>query len=125
MNQTQKKSLELMDELLSTMDGETFLKEYNELEKNIGPTVVEFMDMLAVSREGTIKRLHVNQHNIKFNAKNEEQKPVLTIKTSKRNVKCNRVLIDGPSELVYSADKPLACGAKVWIETTSKLTIID
>jgi hypothetical protein len=27
------------------------------------------------------------------------------------------VLIDGPCRIVYSADKPLACGARVWIET--------
>jgi len=27
------------------------------------------------------------------------------------------------SKLVYSPDKPLSCGAKVWIETDSEITI--
>tara|TARA_Y100000994_G_scaffold249541_1_gene261905 strand:+ start:5932 stop:6171 length:240 start_codon:yes stop_codon:yes gene_type:complete len=68
--------------------------------------------------------LHVNQHNIKFNAKagNKQRKPVLTVKDYRQNRKCNRAIIkddDGNTvaELVYSPDKPLACGAKVWIET--------
>lgn len=73
-------------------------------------------------REGTIKRIHVNQHHIKANAKDDGQRPVLTIKTSKQNITCNAVDIKGPSKLVYSKDKPLSCGAKVWIETTSQVT---
>ena len=67
-------------------------------------------------------RIHVNQHNIKANAKGANL-PVLTVKTSKANIKTNRVLIHGPSEVVYSPDKPLSCGAKVWIETHADLTI--
>ena len=66
-------------------------------------------------------RIHVNQHNIRSNAKNGTDLPVLTVKTYKSNTKCNRVQIDGPSELVYSPECPLACGAKVWIETTSEV----
>lgn len=65
-----------------------------------------------------IKRIHVNQHHIKHNAKNpDDLKPVFTVKSYKYNVKCFEVAIDGPSKLVYSPDKPLSCGAKVWIET--------
>jgi hypothetical protein len=41
-----------------------------------------------------------------------------------------RLDILGSSTLVYRPDKPLSCGAKVWIETTSKVildetTVID
>lgn len=68
-----------------------------------------------------IKRIHVNQHHIRANSKGTDL-PVLTIKTSKGNVKCNRVEIHGPSTVVYSPDKPLACGAKVWIETDAPTT---
>ena len=67
-------------------------------------------------------RVHVNQHHIRHNSKGLDQKPVLTVKTYKENIKCDRVEIDGPSTVVYSPDKPLSCGAKVWIETESKVT---
>jgi hypothetical protein len=69
--------------------------------------------------------IHVNQHNIRHNAKVPagERKPVLTVKTYKSNTYANKVTVLGPSELIYSPDKPLPCGAKVWIETQSPLVI--
>ena len=76
---------------------------------------------------GYLKRIHINQHNIKHNAKHTTTVPrhVVTIKCSNTNYKCDKVSIDGPSELVYSPNKPLACGAKVWIETTAKVVPSD
>ena len=65
-------------------------------------------------------KIHVNQHHIRANLKGDDL-PVLTVKTYKQNVKCNRVQINGPSTVVYSPDKPLSCGAKVWIETESQV----
>lgn len=65
--------------------------------------------------------IHVNQHNIKHNRKNEDQKPVITCKTYKSNNYTNEVLIKGPCRVVYSPDKPLPCGATVWIETESEV----
>ena len=70
-----------------------------------------------------ITRINVNQHHIKANAKGEAL-PVLTVKTYKENRTCNEVLIHGPSRVVYSADKPLSCGAKVWIETESLVEVV-
>ena len=67
-------------------------------------------------------RIHVNQHNIRANSKGADL-PVLTVKTYKENVKCNRVAVHGPSNVVYSPDKPLSCGAKVWIETEAEVTV--
>jgi hypothetical protein len=65
-------------------------------------------------------RIHVNQHNIKANAKGSKL-PVITVKDYKQNRKGNRasVVKDGEvvCEVIYSPDKPLPCGAKVWIET--------
>jgi len=29
----------------------------------------------------------------------------------------------GPAKVIYSPDKPLSCGAKVWIETESEVKI--
>ena len=67
--------------------------------------------------------IHVNQHVVRKNGKTGECNPVLTVKTYKRNTYAHEVAIDGPSRVIYSPDKPLSCGAKVWIETTSEVTI--
>jgi hypothetical protein len=71
------------------------------------------------------KRIHINQHNIKANAKHGSSLPVMSVKTYKGNTKCNVVEIEGPCRIVYSPDKPLSCGAKVWIETNSTVTTKD
>ena len=74
-----------------------------------------------------ISRIHVNQHHIKHNRlnrtypTNRKDLPVLTVKTYKSNTTCNKVDIQGPSRVVYSPDKPLSCGARVWIETESEV----
>jgi hypothetical protein len=67
-------------------------------------------------------RIHVNQHNIRANAKGADL-PVLTVKTYKENIKCNEVIVHGDSKIIYSPNKPLSCGAKVWIETEASVTI--
>ena len=68
--------------------------------------------------------IHVNQHVVKDNRKNGVQNPVLTVKTYKENKYAHEVDIKGPSKVVYSPDKPLSCGAHVWIETYHGVTII-
>lgn len=68
--------------------------------------------------------IHVNQHIIKSNRKNNVVDPVLTCKTYKDNRYAHEVEILGPSKVVYSPDKPLSCGAHVWIETQDKVIII-
>jgi len=69
--------------------------------------------------------IHVNQHKIKSNYKHNKNEPVLTVKTYKSNNYAKKVKIDGPSEIVYSPNKPLSCGAKVWLETQSKVDIVE
>ena len=70
------------------------------------------------------KRIHINQHNIKHNTKHpDDKKPVITVKTSKSNTYGNIVKVWGESKLIYSPDKPLSCGAKVWLETEDLVTI--
>jgi len=61
-------------------------------------------------------KIHINRHKIRSNAKNGESVPVITVKTYRSNEYASNVRINGPSEVVYSPDKPLSCGAKVWIE---------
>ncbi len=70
-----------------------------------------------------IKRIHVNQHRIKANKKHNLKDPVITVKTSKSNTYGHEVVIHGPSKVIYSPDKPLSCGARVWIETESEVKI--
>ena len=71
-----------------------------------------------------IKRIHINMHNIRYNKKYNAKKPVITVKTSKENVYGHKVKILGGSDVIYSPDKPLNCGAKVWIETYNPVIII-
>jgi len=75
-----------------------------------------------MKREGHLKkRIHINQNIIRRNQKTGERKPVISCKTYKENIYSNSVEILGPSKVVYSPDKPLSCGARVWIETTSEV----
>ena len=65
--------------------------------------------------------LHVNQHNIRANNKGADL-PVLTVKDYRQNRKCNEAVLKDDNgiiiaRLVYSPNKPLSCGAKVWLET--------
>ena len=62
-------------------------------------------------------------HVIRKNNKTGERKPVITVKTSKNNYYAYEVIIDGPSKVIYRPDKPLSCGARVWIETDSEVII--
>lgn len=71
--------------------------------------------------------IHVNQHNIKANAKGAE-KPVLTVKNYKDNRKGNRaVIVDSAgnevARIVYRPYNPLSCGAKCWIETQLEVEV--
>lgn len=65
--------------------------------------------------------IHVNQHRIRRNLKQGSKDPVLTVKTYNSNQYAHEVDIRGPSKIVYSPDKPLSCGARVWIETDARV----
>ena len=69
------------------------------------------------------KRIHINQHKIRSNKKHGLNEPVITVKTSKSNDYAHEVEINGPSKVIYSPDKPLSCGAKVWIETEAEVNL--
>ena len=68
-------------------------------------------------------RIHVNQHKIRSNKKHNLNEPVITVKTSKSNTYGHGVELLGPSKIIYSPDKPLSCGARVWIETEGEVKI--
>lgn len=72
--------------------------------------------------------IHVNQHNIRLNVKdNCTVRPVLTVKDYKQNRKGQtaEIVVDGKvvARVVYRPNKPLSCGARVWIETEHEVRV--
>ena len=72
------------------------------------------------------KIIHVNQHKIRLNTKNSLNEPVLTIKTYKNNTYAHEAILktkDGSilGRVIYNQDKPLSCGARVWIEVDTNI----
>jgi len=72
---------------------------------------------------GTIKRIHVDRHVVARNRKKGESNPPITVQTSKGPHKAARVDILGLSRFVYRPEKPLACGATLWVETTAEVLL--
>ena len=72
------------------------------------------------------KYIHVNQHVIRANKKNNENNPVITIKEGKKNTYCHEVEILGKSKVSYSGNEKtaLSCGARVVIETHAPIVAI-
>ncbi len=73
--------------------------------------------------------IHVNQHVIKSNRKNGVSEPVLTVKTYKQNVYGHEAILYDSNDnevarVVYRPEKPLSCGAQVWIETHNPVDVI-
>ena len=62
-------------------------------------------------------------HVIRSNKKNGTNDPVITVKTYKSNTYGHEVEILGKSKVVFSPDKPLSCGARVWIETDGEVLV--
>ncbi|MBW4668711.1 MAG: DNA-binding protein [Cyanomargarita calcarea GSE-NOS-MK-12-04C] len=80
----------------------------------------------AARRPTPVNRIHVNQHIIRNNTKTGEREPVITVKRYDSNSYGHEVVINGPCRVVYEPDKglPSCPGAKVWIETYSKVEVI-
>lgn len=65
--------------------------------------------------------IHVNQSVIRHNNKTGWRGPPITVKNRKGNTYAHEVEIHGPCKIVYSPDKPLSCGARLWIETEAEV----
>lgn len=107
-----KKELEKFPVVLAPVDGTWTLRL---------PAHLREKDAL---REGTLKRIHVNQHHIRANKKDGGCRPVFTVKIGKVNLYGRQVRILGPSELTYRPINPLSCGARAWLETRAKVEVI-
>jgi hypothetical protein len=73
--------------------------------------------------------IHVNQHVIKSNRKTGATDPVLTVKTYKSNDYAHEAIIKDANgnevaRVIYRPDKPLSCGAHVWIETQHEVELV-
>ncbi|OLT61810.1 MULTISPECIES: helix-turn-helix domain-containing protein [Moorena] len=78
------------------------------------------------SRTPALAKINVNRNHIgsNINKSPQERKPVISVKRSGNNVYGNQVEILGPCRIVYQPDTPLACGARLWIETFSDVHFI-
>lgn len=77
-----------------------------------------------------IRRIHVNKHKIAKNnkVKTKDREPPIAIRSSKGVEYCNSVdILDKNGNVVatlkYAPDKPLSCGAKVYIELSGDVRI--
>ena len=73
--------------------------------------------------------IHVNMHKIRENSKTGANDPVLTVKTYKSNDYAHEAIIYGQdgkeaARVIYRPDKPLSCGAHVWIESVNKVETV-
>lgn len=75
------------------------------------------------------KRIKVNRHNIDYNRRHDDNRPPLSVDKSGEPVEKGHEIIaflPGGQEafrVVYQPDKPLGCGATVWIETNLELEV--
>ena len=72
-----------------------------------------------------LKRIHTNRHHIAANKKNGDTKlPPWTVKTGNgKTFPCHKVEICGSVESVYRPEKPLNCGAVLWLETKGSVWV--
>lgn len=75
-------------------------------------------------RKGLVKRIHVSQVNLRANRKDGGSRPEFTVQTSDGPMKGRSVKINGPAELISRPNKPLKCGARVWLETRAEVEVL-
>lgn len=73
--------------------------------------------------------IHVNQAVIRANRKTGSRLPTITVKTYKSNRYASEVIIRDDrgvevARLIYRPDKPLPCGAQVWLETRAAVELV-
>ncbi len=73
--------------------------------------------------------VHVNQHVIRSNVKRGDNSPPITVRSYKSTQQCHRLVILGldgrpAAEVIHSPEKPLSCGARVWIEVKGDVEVV-
>ncbi len=67
--------------------------------------------------------IHVNQAVIARNRKTGSNDAPLIARNYKGSKQAHTITINGPSRIVNRPHKPLACGARVWIETEAEVVV--
>jgi len=70
-----------------------------------------------------LKRILINCHKLKANKDKGRDDPCISVQLSGGIIYGHEVSIQGPSRVVYSPDKPLKCGASIWIETKAEVEV--
>lgn len=65
--------------------------------------------------------VHVNRHVLTANRKHGQRTPPIAVRKTKSApaTYVSEFVAEGKIRVVYSPDKPLPCGATVWIETSA------
>lgn len=75
--------------------------------------------------KGSAKRIHVNQRNLRRRVKGVSSDPCYTVKYQGRTYWAEEIEILGPCQLLERIDNPLSCGARLWIETTAAVWLLN
>lgn len=70
-----------------------------------------------------ITRVNVNLSVIRANARHGKDDPPIRISRGRKIQYCREVKV-GEGRFVYSPDKPLSCGARLWFETRNPIEVI-
>jgi hypothetical protein len=71
--------------------------------------------------------IHVNRNRMFANrAGTAKDLPVIAVRRGRAGKPryCRKVLINGPSEVVYDTEHPLCSGAQVWIEVPADVEVV-
>lgn len=70
------------------------------------------------------KIIHVNKQFIAMNAKDGGNRPVIILREGSKPTRYSReIIIHGPSKMVNDGSQ-LSCGARVYLETDSEVTLV-
>ncbi len=67
--------------------------------------------------------LNVNSHTIRRNQKTGSNDPPIAVRRGRTIEYCHDVLVSS-GRFVYSKDKPLSCGARLWFETDGEVVVV-
>ena len=69
--------------------------------------------------------IHINKNLKQSDDKHGRKRSVCRVETKGGRWYGSEVDILGPSKVIYRPDNPRPCGAKLWIETNSEVSIQD
>lgn len=61
-------------------------------------------------------RVHINRHIIAANHKHGRTDPPISVVKKGKTLRAAAVDLIGPARVIYRPEKPLKCGARLWIE---------